>query len=484
MPPAITSPSKAPSAPLQATRFDGNVILDAGNTITLDHGIFLTDSDLHIHAISITGKHLAYTGAGAFEISAGYGVLDFDASIGSAAAPVKYAVKLFDQGYGIYIDRSIYTAGSIDVQELNFSNVAGSRSGAFISASTGKPVALSAKGPISIEGMRVGIGGAAAITISADDGNAATHTDVLTIKAIDNNASHGVTIRGSNASVSYGGNGKSSVNHSVTLHAGRDVDIGGYKLQLGGGSAYADAHTSAAGATAKDQLTISAGNNINLSGDEVYLDAGEARAYANASDTKATVTAAANASTTLTAGHVINIGSTATTTLTSLNAGFADVSVDDHIAKQQVTATATADLSITAGHNIKIAANSVSAHAGNSVGRSAQISTGTAAISGAKATGVAHGDLSLKAGNALAVTGMFITVRGGNRVGGGESSFFHTNCGGICSLSVETGGNARVIASGKNAAASLTATGNLSLTAGAGGISLTDVTGHVSVSAG
>src|SRR5580698_3970804 len=80
--------------------FVGGVTLDAGSTIKLDHGIYNT-APIFSAGINITGKHLAYTGAGKFTLSAGEGSLHLNASIGSSAAPVKYAVNLLaDHGYG------------------------------------------------------------------------------------------------------------------------------------------------------------------------------------------------------------------------------------------------------------------------------------------------------------------------------------------------------------------------------------------------
>ncbi len=96
-------------------RINGSVHLKAAGTISLDHGVFVGSDN-----IDITGGHLAYTGKGAFTLSAGYGTIALDASIGSAAAPVKYAVDIQEKGYGIFLQRSIYTNASIDVSANAF----------------------------------------------------------------------------------------------------------------------------------------------------------------------------------------------------------------------------------------------------------------------------------------------------------------------------------------------------------------------------
>ncbi len=429
-------------------RFHGNVKLDAGNNISLDHGIFLNASNTSKHTIYIIGKHLAYTGAGAFGLSGGFGDLLLDASIGSAAAPVKYAVHLTDAGYGLYVDRSIYTGGSLEIEELNFSNLTGSQSGAHIEASNGKPVTLSAKGAITlVGGERVTIGGSAAIVVTAGSDLKITSKEV--------------EIGGYEAVVSSG-----SANHSVTLHAGHDVTISASDVYLVPGEAAAVVAGGVTKATANTNIIVSAGDDIKLTATGGVVEVGYGEAFASFySDSKSGITATATAAVKLAAGNDVDINAKSI----DLLAGHASFRASTAAVKQTGTATATAGLSVTAGHNINVTGTSqVFMVGGTSVAHGDRVN---ADQSGAKATATAHADLTLSAGDAFTASAPTLTVRGGNNVGGAREvrCSFTSRCSSATSVNwAAAGANAL----GKKASANYTATGNTSITAGAGGITL------------
>ena len=424
-------------------------VASSHGTIKLNHGVTANG------AVSFFGSHLAYSGAGAFDVAAQGGRLYDDAAIGAAGAgkAVNFAVNFTGSGSGgsfgnVFVTQNIYTTKSITV--------------------TGRNVIIGSNefGPL---------------VLSADDGKSSTTGDVVKLTAT---APAGeVAVRGEDAFATNG-----AVDKSVTVHAGQDVDMSGFFVLLGEGSANAIASGAHATATAKANVTISAGHDINLdmlSGTFVEVRGGSAHATVK-SDTVATATATAQAITTLTAGHDIN----ARAVFDVFEGGSALAQATAHSASQAVTATADTSVKLSATHNVAVRGVFVDVLGGSIHSASNTFSSGTsfkrtedfakASFSGAKAVGTAHADVSVSGGNAVQLTGTVVSVKGGSNVGGAGT--FGGSHSGFTHFSFHTAAGA--FAKAKNASATLTATANAAITAGAGGITLNDISGGVSLAGG
>ncbi len=416
--------------------------------------------------MDISAKSLVYTGTGNFGISALGGDLVLDVPIGSAKTPVKYNVDVQDYGGAILVERSIYSAKGIAIAAISGST---SGAGVYVQNSDATAITLSAKGAISIQGDKVTIGGTAPVTITADDGNAATTTDDLTIQA------GRVTIGGSDISANNQSFAAVTVDHSVTLHAGHDVLIGsGSRVSIGGADVSAAVHSNGGAVTAKADVSISAGHNIDIIADEIHLQAGSALARVQ-NDRKATATATAEANLSLSAGNDVSLQASSHSFLV-ISGGSAKVTATPDGAKQKISATASAGVSIKAGHDMTLSGDGVNIVGGKDAASGAQV---IAAQSGAKATAAAHADTILSAGDAISVTGHEVTVGAGIGAAGAHSSA--TASAGHHQV---TWSPTQVSATGQKAAASLTATANVSLKAGAGGIALDAGSGGLNVAAG
>jgi filamentous hemagglutinin family protein len=450
----------------------GDITLTAGKTITLDHGIFnKSPSPLERKNINITGKSLVYTGAGKFSISAQYGSINLDASIGSAGNHAAYSVKLLDHGYGITLERSIYTNGGIVAMQSGSHFGSSPGFGVKVGNNDGKAITLSAQGAVTIVGNAVRIGDAGRISISADDGKSSTHNDVLTLTATHAGSSWGVFVGGDSVAANIGSN-SASIDHSVTLHAGQDVDIGASHVTLEGGAAFAVAHGSAKSATVDTSVTVSAGDDIKLTGVYVALDGGYGVAVAS-SDSKATVSAKVNTSVTLSAGHDVTVsGSHA-----SFIGGAGNVFTVTDAAKQKATASVTSGVDVSAGNDITVTAtHTVDVLGGDSA---AYDGYAHASNSSAHAASVIDTDVTLDAGHAIALAGTAVQLRGGNDAAGGFGSKHNFGSGYYVSYDL-----AGVRAEAKSATASLTASADVDLKAGAGGITIGVGGGDVSISGG
>jgi filamentous hemagglutinin family protein len=447
---------------------DNDVTIKAGGNITLDHSIAFEPINSQHHNLTIEGNQLAYTGAGTFVVSAGYGTLILDASIGSAKAPVKYDVNL--QGSIDRVQRSIFTTGAINVEAFaSIGHTPDPSSGAYIgnSSSHAHAVTLSSKKSISIgQSTRVVIGGDGAVTISAGQD--------LNISA------SGVTVRGDDARVNNTNAANLTVDNSVTLHAGQDLIIAAFSggLIIGEASASAQAHSNGGAAIARNDVTLSAGRDIDLVGHNIQIGFGEAFASVE-SDAKSTVTATAEANVSINAGRNVSITANSGNAA-DLSGGYAEVFDLTDAVKQSATVTANANLTIKAGNDISVNATTVNIN-GQSAGYGAQI---FASQSDAKANATAHSDVNFTAGHAIVLTAASITVRAGGNVAGASLQESNNTCGGGCNVESFTVRPTKVDALGQNATANLTATANVSFTAGAGGITLVGGASGVHISAG
>src|SRR5262249_8945609 len=154
-----------------------------------------------------------------------------------------------------------------------------------------------------------------------------------------------------------------------------------------------------------------------------------------------------------------------------ISGGGATLKTITSASKQKLSATAATGVSIKAGRDMGLGGGGINIFGGNHVGSGASV---LASQSGAKATAVAHTDGGVTAADAVSCTGGFVHLAGGSDVAGAhENSHFGGGGGfGHFSATVSWGPLTQVRAGGQKAAASLTATGNVSLTAGAGGITL------------
>jgi hypothetical protein len=417
---------------------NGGATLIANNgTVTLDHGI-----DVNGH-VDIEAKSLVYTGAGSLSIDAHGGGLTLDASIGKATAAVAYGVQLKADSGLIDIQRSIYTKGSIGVNESH--QTIGFGAGVHVGNGDSTAITLSAKGPITLKGSLVDIGADhgsghdATITISADDGKASTSTDKLSITASNGS----IYIQPSGNAIHYGGIAKATLDHSITLHAGGDVDLsagfGSVHIRGAGGSSSPSsfgmrafgqgANTSI---SALGDVNITAGHDIKVTGTSVDVRAGFARANVT-HDSKGAAIATAAADVNFTAGSDIDL--TATGGRVTVDGGEAYGFASADVKAQKATIKASAVTTLTAGHEIDLSGGSIGVQAGNFAG------TGSGAFAGAS-NAVANVNLAtgvkLNAGNDLKLTGNFVVLTAGHDAGGA----FHSGSGFLVPTHVTAGAKA------------------------------------------
>ena len=137
------------------------VIDDAeGGTISLNEAVKARN-------VTLTGTQLAFIGTTpTFSISASNGNLTLDAAIGTnvpTTGGVKYNVNLKDQGYGIFIEKSIFTgdtagglAANLTATEIGHSGTSRQLNGVLVDNAAG--VIVSAAGNITLKGWNVGVG--------------------------------------------------------------------------------------------------------------------------------------------------------------------------------------------------------------------------------------------------------------------------------------------------------------------------------------
>lgn len=428
--------------------------LTAGGTIKLDHSVSVPGG------ITVTADHLAYTGkVHTFTMSAGYGNLLLDASIGSAVHAANYNVNLKDHGYGVFLQRSIHL-GTASGAAANLSAIeTGSHGlptpqGVLVGDPHGAAVNLAATGNITLSGWNVGVGSVLSSHHTSDYGP-------VTIAAGKNismtgNGSHGghggdVTVAGGKASHSG-----SDHNDSILITAGGNISMTAQRVSIRGG--VADASNDADNATitlkATGKVTLTGGNAIS-SGNSVDVSGGSARAFAGDSGTanaNATVSISGNTGVTLHATHVHVNGGTAAVAA-SAEAG----------AAAKATANAGVQIASKSGNIVLSALSGASAEGGtvNMRGGNAGFG-GHAHASGeaATATATAHADVSLNAGGVINFSAFRVHVSGGSGAGAqsvGTIAATHTVANAL----------------GSNAKATFTATNGVNLTAGAGGINIT-----------
>jgi filamentous hemagglutinin family protein len=455
-------------------------------------------------ALAVQAGHVVYTGtAASFELSA-RGGLSLDASIGAAKTPVKYAVTLKDSDGALDIQRSIFTTKGITITETGRSGGTSTHAGVFIANADGTPITLSAKGPITLTGTRVAvgftgagttggtlnrhilIGGAAPIVISADDGNSKTATDNLTLHATSGGASWGVTVRPSgrnNSSsntpfISNASNAKQTVDQSITLHAGNDVTFQASDVRLAGGSVFAAVAGSGGSLHVLDGLSVTAGHDITISAQVVNIYGGFVRGNAEGGSKTETVSVQGGVS--LDAGHDIQIdANNGDLSIHGGNVyGAATVSSSD-TAKEKVSTTASAGVSFTAGTDIVLTQTGFGAKlvvaGGDSIGTA---SGARAELSGAVATVALHGDVDMTAGGMIKMDGQSVRLQAGNAAGGGFLQHSLSHAGTIAVIRTQ------VFADSKGAKATVTDTGDLSLNAGKGGISISAATSSLDIHGG
>ena len=433
---------------------------DAGGNISVDHSILAPHG-----GVQITGPHLAYTGTGkTFSISAGYGNLTLDASIGSAAKPVGYNVNLTDGGYGLFIEKSIYaghTAGglaaNITATETGLHAGPGS-TGVLVDTATSSgaaPLVLNAAGTVSLTGYDVGVGGA----VNSHGGAIGINAGVNVILHATGTASGAgqVGIEANRASAS-----SSTVKHSIAITAGNTINISGRDISIQAGQASADASTGVASAAAN--VVLKAGNKVALTAvDQVSIGGNQAVASADASG-GAVGTATANAAVAIVAGN--NLSITAHTIHVDAGYGAARAFADDGgiataAANTGVQLISTKGSILLTGGSAE--GGSIALNGGNDMGQSGYgHAEGSDAGVFSKANATAHGNVTLTA----AAAGISLTAQTVDLQAGYGAGLQHN-------ASVSHGDFRNVAEASSGAQASYTATADVSLTAGAAGITIT-----------
>ena len=467
--------------------FNHTLFLDAAGAINLNHSLKAQGS------VTLTGNSLAYTGTGkTFSISAYGGNLTLDASIGSAGNLQAYNGSLKDTNDGLFVDRSIYVGSTASGGKANITalQTGNAFAACTLSCSHNPPVGvlvgsaeaaitLSAKGNISLTGHDVGVG--------AVLGNSSTaQTGPITIKAGGSasfaavGSSHGgghVSMRAGRTDVTNG-----SSDRSILVRAGKSININGAAIEFHGGMAHAVVDNSASAASANANLTLKAATgDINITGSNseggIFIGAGRVQASAGEAGS-GSHTATANANVNISAGGSVNVSTTGNLNISGGYGAFAAA----HAGSNTVSAIAAADVAISAKQNINLTAGNnnhgVHINAGDLGGQGSVGAFTSSGVTAASAQAVTHADVSLNATGAITMTGAVVSLEGGYGVGvnnhtTGSPSFITTQM---------------ASAEGLQAKASLTATGDVNLTAGSGGITLQTQgaigSGGVSVSAG
>ncbi len=360
----------------------GGLTLEAGEGDLVISGIFGANSaaglgaalDLHADSISVHNRikasqvtitanvpnaALIYTGAGkTFSITGTDGDVTLDATIGSAAAPIKYNVAINDQDGLVEIHRSIYagnTAGkvaaniSLTETGLDGSNVAG----VLVGDPLGGDVTLSAKGSITVTGANVGLGH----VVSSSLGNFGK----ITVKAGKNvsmtaqgTGSHsgqlGIDPQSGVASPATG-----AVDKSILVQAGGNLTLIGHDVDVRAGDAAAVYNASQSGAVSYDAgVTLKAGGNVTLQSyggnGRVDLIGGSASAHVNGAN-RYTRDATAHAGIAIIAGKAISL----TAQQVKASAGYAFAEAFGNGSAHN-TATADTSITLTAGTNIALTA--------------------------------------------------------------------------------------------------------------------------------
>ena len=435
--------------------------LEAGEagTITLNKSVATNNG-----AVTIQAGKLAFTGGKSFSISAHDGDLSMDAAIGSSHAFANYNVNLKDQGYGIFIKKSIFTgatAGGLGANITATQNgLAGSSNalhGVLVGNSSGAAVTLLAGGSVTLKGENVGLAHARHNSSSASSYGA---VKVFAGKAVLFSASGSGTHNGNVGIVA--GNAETTNakrDTSILVKAGTTLTLTGRHVNIQAGIASADIFDGQTVASDNANVTLIAGGSMDITGGgsglgKVAIAAGSAFAIGQESFKK-TNSAVANANVSISAGKNITIAATAI----QLSAGYGVANASANEQAAVTTETATADLSLKAGRNISITGESggsgfVSIKSGHDTGLDGDA---RALASHARATASAHADVSLTAGGAITLDAHRALVTASYGAGFQSSGItFHKVAW----------------ANGIAAAAAYTATNNLTFTAGVGGISI------------
>jgi filamentous hemagglutinin family protein len=449
------SSTTAPQTPHDLT-------LKAGGTISLDHSVSVPG------AITVTGAHLAYTGkVHTFTMSAGYGQLLLDASIGSAAHVANYNVNLKDAGYGIFLQRSIHlgtasgAAANLTATETGRHASASSHEpvGVLVGDPNGTAVILSAAGNVTLSGWNVGIGS----VLSSNHGSGFGPVTIAAGKNVSMTGNGELSHSGGNVSLaagvaSYGG---TDHNNSILVTAGGNISMTAPKVSLRGGVADANGNS-----TDSATVTVKASGKVTLTGgasNSGSVDVQGGNATANAGDG---VSATADAGVSISG----NKGVTLRAHRVNVSGGSAGVTAS---AEGGVTANATANAGVQLASktgNLTLTGsgeNGVVQLRGGDAGFGGHV---RASGEGATATATAHADVSLNAGGAINLSAFHVSVSGGYGAG---------------AQSAHSIGSTKKVAfaGGPSANATFTATNGVSLTAGTGGIGLTGVD-SVSIRAG
>jgi filamentous hemagglutinin family protein len=469
---------------------NGDLTLQAQKGVKLGHSVFV------VGRLDVEGSALAYTGkAASFTLSAEGGDLVLGAAIGTAKAPVAYDVNIFDSDAALHLKRSIYTKRGISVNEAGRAGSGTSATtgaGIYVGNSDGTAIALSAKGAITLTGARVAVGyvdhissgfhpGVGPITISADDGNAKTSTDTLTLHASDTALGFGVFLGAGTGSFGSNAGHKLTVNRAVTLHAGADILVSGRDVDLSGGGFRV--FTSGAGGSVNlnDRLSLSAGRDVSMVASHGLVIAGGADRGSIGADAGTKETISITGGVSVTAGRdVLMSGSTL-----GVHGGrvYGNGSVASSVTKpNKATVAITSGVSLKAGRDLDLTAtvHDLTVTGGTSVG------TGSGAFAeaaGAVVNVSLHGDISLTAGDAANLKAKHaVTLHAGSHVGAGFQSHFSVGTGASgtgTSLDQE-----RIFADGKGATATVTDTANLSISTGKGGFSASAQSGGVVIRGG
>jgi filamentous hemagglutinin family protein len=460
----------------------GDLLLRAQNGIKLGHNVFVVgDLDLQGSALAYTGK------AASFTLSAESGGLVLDAAIGTAKAPVAYGVAIFDSTSALKLQRSIYTKRGITVDEGG----ASADAGVYVGNSDDTAITLSAKGPIDLTGARVAVGfighvgsglaagGGGAITISADDGNAKTSTDTLTLQGVTNSAGFGVFVYAGQGSTNIANGAKVSVDQAVSLHAGSDIVLSGHSVALSGAGYAVSVDGHGGSVNVNDKLSLSAGRDVHITATQgLFINGGAGRAGASAAQgTKGIAT--------ITGGVSIIAGRDAIMSGSILGIhggkvyGFGTVS--SSVTKpEKITVAVTSGVSIKAGRDLDLTATAhdLTITGGSSVG------TGSGAFAeaaGAVVNVSLHGDVSLTAGDAANLKAKHaVTLHAGSHVGAGAEVPFSGGTSGTGTHLFQE----RIFADGKGATATVTDTANLSISTGKGGFLASAQTNGVTIRGG
>ena len=315
----VAGGSTAGSVSIGAINAGGNVSVTAGTNVNILGNV---------------------SGAGTSFLASAGNNLSINGGIGSAGSLVNAKVTL-NAGNNVNINSNIFLANNA----LNFnadSDVTGAGD-VNIYGIAAQSLTVSTQGALNVSGQNFNVVGATSagfgtsatsqVFVKADDNNATTTTDNITVTVAGN-----MNVTGGTGQAFIGDGGQLLADVSANVSAGNDITINAGSLNINGGNASGGMSFGNSDISAKANATVTAGGNLTATlGGDLNVSGGSA----SASGSGSTLNINANADAALVAGGALNVDAAGSILLSS-GAVVSNV-------LPPVTATLSAGATVTAG---------------------------------------------------------------------------------------------------------------------------------------